>query len=60
MHFRMAGYTSAGMVRQKNEDCFAILPSHQGAFLADGMGGVGAWAVRRRDRHYGGPGDTRQ
>lgn len=40
MHFRMAGYTSAGMVRQKNEDCFAILPSHQGAFLADGMGGL--------------------
>lgn len=40
MLFRMAGYTSAGMVRQKNEDSFAILPNEQGAFLADGMGGL--------------------
>ena len=36
---QMTGKTDTGMVREHNEDCFAILPESGIAILADGMGG---------------------
>ncbi|MBI4702997.1 MAG: serine/threonine-protein phosphatase [Deltaproteobacteria bacterium] len=39
MRARLAGRTDVGLVRERNEDGFIVVPEHRFAAVADGMGG---------------------
>lgn len=45
LKIEFAARTDTGRVRQQNEDCIAVSPSHGFAVLADGMGGYSAGEV---------------